>query len=352
MQEKNLFEVLGLAWGASDAQIREAYRRLAKQLHPDLNPNDHQAEEQFKDVAEAYWVLSDPERRKDYLFDHPHRAAEKHTSTTSGTTPSTSASSHNAKRTEPSDIHIRLFLMLEEIDAGAVKKIKIKRRVNCSSCGATGFAGGLAGGRCSACQGSGLVPDLTRKGGSRISCRTCSGTGIQPQSACSVCFGKGQVQDDQIIAVGIPAGAREDNELLIKGGGHQNKADGASGDLIVTVKTKDHPYLQRRGSDLIYHCSITLSQWISGCELKIPSLSGQVALKIPAQSKPVGNLRIRQRGLPKEHDGRGDLFVSYELSAPASLTRKQAALLQRLEETPGFGVDLDSDGYQSHRSNT
>ena len=343
--EKNLFAVLGLDGGAEERQIRGAYRRLAKKLHPDLNPNNPLAGEQFKEVAHAYWVLSDPIRKQVYLEANPHLYKEVF-KTRGDDAPFGAGSAVQAPKDVPEagkDILVRLRLSLEELAEGAIKKVKIRRWQRCLVCEGTGIAGGARSEICPGCRGKGEVPDFI-SGGS-MPCRKCGGTGVRALSACSSCAGRGQVLEDVSITVGVPPGSDDQEKIVVKGHGHEGYLGGKSGDLRVIIKQKDHPYLARRGSDLYYHCTITLSQWLNGCELQVPTLNSPVALRIAANAVPEGALKIRGRGIPRKDGGRGDLIVKYSLCTPKKLSRKQLSLLKRLEMSDGFSPRLDEQGF-------
>jgi molecular chaperone DnaJ len=348
---QNLFAVLQLDVSADEKQIKDAYRKLAKKYHPDLNPNDPRANDNFKDIAHAYWILSDPGRRRAYLQANPSlRPSRKQSadfkdvfaSAKSGTT--TKSPPKNGK-----DILVRLYVTLEELYRGTTRKVKLRRRESCESCRGTGIYGGAQGGICPACRGTGEVPDLvgSSDNGSAgtIPCRKCGGSGFQAMKACPECSGSGNRSREITISVGVPPGTAENETIVVKGQGHQAKFGGSPGDLRVVICQKDHPYLERRHDDLIYYCSITFTQWLEGCELQIPSLNGSLALKIKPKSTPEGALKIHGRGMPGANGKHGDLIVKYSLSVPDKLSVKQKLLLKTLESTRGFAPRLDEHGW-------
>lgn len=351
MPEKDLFALLGLDCSAGDRQIREAYRRLAKKLHPDVNPGNPTAGEQFKEIAHAYWILSDSQRKKAYLDANSWSRSNSTEGKPRHNEPRQSPQSESvdSETQAGKDITIRLHLTLEELSEGVVKKVKIHRRQGCASCEGTGIAGGVKGGLCPACRGGGVVPDFIRANGNgdngTIPCRKCGGTGVQPMQACSVCEGRGHNLDEVFISVGIPPGSSEKNKVLVKGQGHDGHRGGKAGDLRVIIDQKEHPYLTRHGDDLVYQSHITLTQWLQGCELPVPSLKKSVILKIEPGGLPSGTLKIRGRGMPREGGGFGDLIVKYDLRRPRELNKKQLQLLKRLEATGGFCPNLDSKGW-------
>ena len=348
MPQGNLFAVLGLDESAGERQFKEAYRRLAKKFHPDVNHSDPDAAERFKEIAHAYWILSDPRRRKAYLAANPHFSVGQAGKRRKSDAPQTESRDPSAKEPHSrngKDIVIKLYLTLEELAEGVMKKVKLRRRISCSDCEGTGIAGGAKGGLCPSCKGTGKVPDFINGSDALISCRKCGGTGIQPMKACSSCEGLGQNLNDVMITVGIPPGSSDQDRVIVKSQGHEGHPGGEAGDLQVIIKQKEHPYFTRQGDDLIYHCTISLTQWLEGCELRVPSLKNPIALKIESGKKSSGTLKVRGRGMPKNGGGCGDLVVKYALSRPQKISKKQRSILKRLEATDGFSPRLDARGW-------
>jgi len=348
--EKNLFSILGIDVDADDKQIRNAYRKLAKKFHPDVNPGNPSADEAFKTVSHAYWILSDPRRRKEYIRTNPFIQPKPPRRSSSFQETFKKAKAKEATRARPhegKDIVLRLYLSLEEIVEGASKRIKIKRWISCKSCDATGIYGGAKAGVCATCKGTGILPDFTRGGKAQtaITCRKCGGSGLQPMSACHECGGKGRVSREVSLSVGVPPGTVDGETITVKSQGHEGTLGGETGDLKVIVKQREHAYLERRGYDLYYHCSISLTQWIQGCELNIPGLKGPLSLTLKPGSAPEGTLKIRDRGLPRPNGRKGDLIVRYSLCVPEKLTVKQKLLMKALEGSKGFAPEVDTKGW-------
>ena len=346
MPEKNLFSMLGLKFGSDEHRVRGAYRRMAKKYHPDLNPDNPQAGERFKEIAYAYWILSDPQRKKAYLDANPflHEDFFRGSAEEVAKTPRTA----KVKRQDGKDILVRMYLTLEELAEGVMKKVKIRRRQSCTACEGTGIAGGAKSGICPVCRGSGHVPDFIGSGGDKdtISCRKCGGTGMRALEACSTCEGRGQNIYDVFITVGIPPGSGDQEKIVVRGQGHEGHPGTKPGNLRVVIKQKDHPYFERHGDDLDYCCSLTFLQWLEGVQLRVPSLNGRpIALKIEPCATPEGALKVRGRGMPRKKSGRGDLVVKYGLCVPGNLDKKQKNLLKRLEATDGFTPELDEQGW-------
>jgi molecular chaperone DnaJ len=344
---KDPYSTLGLPPDADEGQIRKAYRRLAREHHPDVNPDDPSAAERFKEISAAYRLLADPDQRQAYLCRHDPTPDFKTVWQEAASRPAPAPAPKESTETVASpgqDVQVRLFVTLEDLVSGVSRKIRVKRRAACPTC--TGR--GSVGSSCPSCRGSGRVPDLLAAGSGRlILCRKCSGTGSQNPSACGVCAGTGHLTSESAITVGVPPGAEDQSLIVIKGQGHEGLPGRPAGDLKVTVCVKNHAYLIRQGTDLIYRCRISLCQWLSGLEVRAPSLEGCLSLKIEPGSKSEGTLRVRSRGLPDAGGSRGDLLVQYKLALPSTLNRKQAALLKKLEETPGFNPPRDEEGFSS-----
>lgn len=350
MTEKNHFQVLGIPSTTTERQIKDAYRALAKKFHPDVNPGNPVASEQFKEIAHAYWILSDPERKNAYLKTEvfSENATPRKRPNTSQRDPSSSQPRVQKSR-EGKDIIVRMSLTLEELGEGVLTKVKFRRKESCNSCEGTGISGGATSTLCPACHDKGEVPDLihneARRTGSLMTCRKCGGSGLQPMKACPQCHGCGQTQHDVAINVGIPPGSTAEERIVVKGQGHEGNLGKKSGNLCVIINQKPHPYLERQGDDLSYECKITFLQWLEGGELKIPTLNGPVSLTLAERGAPEGTLKVGGKGMPKKNGDLGDLIVKYRLCVPSNLTRRQRSLLKKLETTEGFNLHHDERGF-------
>ncbi len=344
--DEDLYAVLGLTQGADDHQIKEAYRRLAKSFHPDVNRSDANAAERFKVIAAAYRILTDPRLREKYsprrhgsfesaFADRLRRTQERDAVQNPPPHPNSSPASH---------ITIKLHLTLEELAKGVTRKIKFKRRVHCPICSGIGMVR-EDNGACDACRGTGKVPDLTAASGrspSLIACRRCGGTGKRGKVLCFNCLGQRQIEVDSVVNVAVPPGADSEMSILIKGQGHEDDLNKTSGDIRVILVEKDHPHLKRSGADLVHSCRLTLTQWLEGTILRVPSLEETISLKLAPGLKPEGCLKVRGRGMPRADGSRGDLLVKYRLCVPRKLNRKQQSLLKRLEATQGFHPEMET----------
>jgi molecular chaperone DnaJ len=352
MPEKNLFSLLGISPDANDRQIKDAYRKLAKIFHPDVNQDDPSADERFKEVAHAYWILSDHERRITYLKSFPLSSKppkQKKPRPSQKRPPKSKPEPPKLSPKEGGDIVVRMFLTLEELADGIMTMLMYNRKLLCIPCEGTGIAGGAKSSLCPACKGTGKVPDLihtdARQVGSLMACRKCGGSGLQPMKACPNCEGQGRTMHDVQIKVGIPPGASEKDDIVVKGQGHEGALGGKTGNLRIAINEKPHRYLIRHIDDLYYHCSITFTQWFEGCDLTVPTLNGTVSVAIESGQAPEGTLRVRKRGMPKQDGDHGDLIIKYSLSIPKSLSKKQRSLLKKIESTEGFSPQTDDDGF-------
>jgi molecular chaperone DnaJ len=338
--DEDLYAVLGLVRGADERQIKEAYRRLAKSFHPDVNRGDAHAAERFKQIAAAYRILSDPQLRAEYAsrrFGNSPSTFAEHLRRTQ-TESTVGKPSPEAVPRPASNITIKLHLTLEELAQGVTRKLRFTRRIRCPICAGIGVQMADEG-ICEACRGSGKVPDLTAiKGRSQswIPCRRCGGTGRRVKNPCANCRGRGQVEEDSAVNVTVPPGADQGSSIIIKEQGHEDRPGKKNGDVCVVIVTKEHPHLRRNGADLIHRCRLTLTQWLEGATLQVPALEETIALRLAPGLKSEGCLKVRGRGMPRADGSRGDLLVEYRLCVPRKLNKKQQALLKRLEATPGF----------------
>lgn len=289
------YRTLGLAPGASDEEIRAAYRRLAKKHHPDANPDDPASEELFKRVAGAYRILSDPSARRRY-----DRAA--------GVAPAARSSASKPASGAGKELLVRLFLTLEQAAAGGRRDIRFPRKIPCPQCRGLGEQAGRE--NCSSCNGSGIIK---RQAAARVS---------------------------------YPAGVRGGRRLKFPGLGHQHTLDLAAGDLTVDIALKPHRCFDLAGADLRYRALIGLDLFIEGGRLRAPTLTGPVEIEVPPRIPDGRILKIPGRGLPAcGSDPAGDLIVTVELCVPKRLSRKERQKLDELMTLPGFRAPRDEDGW-------
>lgn len=363
--KRDYYEILGVPRNATKEDIKKAYRRMALKYHPDKNPGNKEAEEKFKEAAEAYEVLSDDSKRARYdQFGHAGMGngagggGFSHDWTIEdifaqfgdifgghfgsfggfGGFSGGRSSRHTNRGT---DLRVKVKLSLSDIANGVEKKIKVNKYVSCNSCGGTGAAGGSSYSTCSTCRGSGYVTRVTNtllgQMQTTAPCPTCNGEGKVITNKCVACNGEGVVRDDEVITVKIPAGVAEGMQLNVQGKGNAARRGGVPGDLIVMIEEEKHPNLVRDGNDLIYNLNISIPDAILGAPAEIPTVDGKVKIKIEPGTQPGKILRLRGKGLPEVNGyQRGDLLVAVNVYIPKNLTREERAIFEKFAKSPTF----------------
>ncbi len=358
MNQRDYYEVLGISRSASREEIRTAFRRLARQYHPDVN-READAEERFKEINEAYAVLSDEQKRASYdRFGHAGVQG-------SGGVPDwttmdfsdifsdifgfggfgfgrQSARARHAPR-RGADLQYRLVLDFKEAVFGVEKEIEITRDELCDECHGSGAAPGTTPKTCPTCAGRGEVRQ-TRQTilGSMVqvtTCPTCSGKGTVIDKPCPVCAGKGQVRKTRKKTVVVPAGVDTGTQIRLAGEGQPGINGGPPGSLYVVVKVRSHKYFRRRNDDILLDLNINVAQAVLGAEVKVPTVDGDAFLKIPSGTQPGKVIRMRNKGVPHlRNSGRGDQLVIVNVEIPKSLTTEQRELFEKLAESLGSEV--------------
>ena len=377
MAKRDYYEVLGVERGASEAEIKSAYRRLAKKYHPDLNPGDKEAEAAFKEVNEAYEVLSDDQRRARYdQFGHEDPTAGgnygSYTTYTGGSGfedifetifgsggfggfGGGSAQRSNGPE-RGNDLRYNLTVSFEEAVFGCKKEINIARNENCDSCGGTGAKPGTSPVTCDQCHGTGTVTRVqqTMLGSMRTSapCPKCGGEGKIISDPCPKCGGKGTVRRQRTITVTIPAGIDNGQALTLRGEGEPGKRGGPSGDLYVAISVRPHRKFRRDGVNLYSEMNISFAQAALGDELNIETLKESVKETIPEGTQPDTVLRVRGQGVPvlRNPSQRGDLFVTLKIEVPKRLNEKQRMSLKLFDEAMGGKVAGNNRGDNFRKS--
>src|ERR1700733_7515756 len=349
----DFYEVLGVSRDASDAELKTSYRRLAMQYHPDRNPNNPEAEEQFKACSEAYQVLSDPEKRAAY--DRYGHAAFQNGCGAAGN-PFQGAGfqgdlgdifgdifgemfgggggRRQSRVQRGRDLRYDLTLEFEEAVFGKEKEISIKRMDACSDCQGSGAAKGSHPATCPQCRGAGQMRFQQGFFSVARTCPKCSGTGTVVTDPCATCHGDTRVQKEHTILVKVPAGVEQDTRIRYQGEGEAGTYGGPSGDLYVVLNVKAHKFFERDGDDL--HCAIPISftQAALGTELEIQTLEGAATIKIPEGTQSGKAFKLRGKGVPHLNShGKGDLIVEIRVQTPAKLSKQQKDLLKQLSET-------------------
>lgn len=370
--KRDFYEVLGVKRDASADEIKSAYRKMAMKYHPDKNPGNKTAEEKFKEVAEAYEVLSDPQKRQRYDhfghegvrgaasagpdfgfdFSDPFSIFEQvfgMGDIFGGRGRSRRRSHSNRGR----DQQIKLKLTLEEIAAGVTKKIKVNKLVRCAVCHGSGTKAGSKAQTCPTCHGSGEIRQVTQSIFGRMvnvtTCPQCRGEGKIVSNPCPECRGEGIQRGHEMVEVTIPAGVSQGNYLTVPGKGNAGLRGGAPGDLIVVIEEKEHPLFVRHGNDLIYDFYISFPHAALGFEAEIPTIEvapesaglpennperyKMVKIDIPAGTQPGKVFRLRGKGLPElQSVRRGDLLIQIKVWVPTKVSPRERELLQELSQ--------------------
>ena len=347
---RDYYEVLGVPRNASEQEIKSAYRKLALKHHPDRNPGDKRAEESFKEAAEAYGVLGDPEKRRRYdAFGH---AGVGGASGVPGFDPTIFADFSDILgdffgfgglfgrrgRSGPrrgADLRYNLELSFEEAAFGTETQIQIPRAETCPTCGGNGAAPGSAPSACSACGGTGQVTFQQGFFSVARTCGSCRGTGRVISTPCKQCSGDGQVAVERKIHLKIPAGVDTGSQLRVSGEGEAGSGGGPAGDLYVVVRAAEHAFFRRDGTSLLCEMPVSFTQAALGASLEVPTPDGGHAkLTIPEGSQTGATFRVRGHGVPQlGSKGRGDLHVSLRVVVPNKLTSEQRKLLEQLAKT-------------------
>jgi molecular chaperone DnaJ len=356
--KRDYYEVLGVPRGASDSEIKKAYRRQARSHHPDANPGDTGAEDRFKELTEAYEVLSNPEARQAYdTYGHqmprgggaggaaggdPFGGFQDIFETFFGDSSFGSFFGEAGGRapSRGSDAEVEVEISLREAAYGVEREVNVQTIKNCGVCDGIG---GTQTRTCETCGGAGAVrtvrQSLLGQMVSTQACTTCGGRGRVIEVTCDNCRGSGRVSEMESREVRIPAGIEDGMRLRVSGAGHDGGPGAASGDLYVMVKVKEDTELMRDGEDLIHRMKVTFVEAALGTEVEVPTLDGNSEVKIEAGTQPGTTLRMRGEGMPRlRRRGRGDLKVLVDVMVPTQLSAEQRDLLERFEESSGEGT--------------
>lgn len=356
-EKRDFYEVLGLKKGASDDEIKRAFRKLAMKYHPDRNPNDKEAEEKFKEVNEAYSILSDPEKKDKYdKFGHagvdPNAGFggggfsggfggfEDIFDMFGGMFGGRGGGFGGQRRNGPrkgADIQKHMTIEFEEAAFGVKKEIKLTKYVKCETCDGSGAAPGTEKKTCPKCGGSGEIhtAQQTPFGTFQSSspCPDCKGTGSIIDTPCPDCKGTGSVRKTVTIAINIPAGVDNDSVITLRGQGEPGENGGPAGDLYIVIGVKPHKLYKRAGQDIQIEIPITFEQAALGDEIVVPTLEEKVKYKIPAGTQPGTVFRLKGKGIVSTRGSRkGDLYVKVNLEVPTKLTSKQKKAIKKMAD--------------------
>jgi len=372
--KRDYYTVLGVDRNADEAAIKKAYRQCALKYHPDKNPGNKEAEEKFKEAAEAYEVLSNPDKRAKYdRFGHDGLKNMGGGFSGGGMSMEDifsqfgdifgnafgfggfgnfgdfgSKSSQRRRVNRGTNLRVKVKLTLEEIAKGVEKKIKVQKYVACKECNGSGARGGGSYNTCSTCRGSGQVTRVTNTFLGQMqttnTCPACGGEGRTISDKCQPCTGNGVVRGEEVISINIPAGVAEGMQLSVSGKGNAAARGGIPGDLIVLIEEQKHPHLVRDGSNLLYEHYISFPEAALGNYLEVPTLDGRARIRIEPGTQSGKVLRLKGKGLPSvDNYNRGDLLVSLNVWTPENLTREERQILEKL---------MDADNFQPKPSGT
>lgn len=360
MSKKDYYEVLGVEKKATEAEIKKAYRQHALKYHPDKNPDNKAAEEKFKEAAEAYEILSNPEKKSRYdQFGHAGLGGAAGGGGYSGMSMDDIFSQfgdifggafggfgggrqRSTRRVNHgTNLRVKVKLNLEEISTGVEKKIKVSKFIPCSACNGSGAKGGSSYSSCSTCHGSGHVTRVTNTflGQMQTSstCPSCGGEGQIITDKCNTCFGNGIVKGEEIISLNIPAGVAEGMQLSVGGKGNAAARGGISGDLIVVIEEIEHPDLKRDGNNLLYDHFISFPEAAIGTSIEVPTIEGKARIKIEPGTQAGKVLRLKNKGLPGINShSRGDILININVWTPRNLSKEEKAMLDKLQQSPNF----------------
>ena len=358
-EKRDYYEVLDVSKTASADEIKKAYRKKAIQYHPDKNPDNKEAEEKFKEAAEAYEVLSDEQKRAQYdRFGHSapggfgghsgggfsmddifSQFGDIFGGGFGGFGGSSRGGGQRVNR--GSDLRVRVKLNLKEILEGVEKKIKVNKYVSCSHCSGTGADKGTAFETCSTCKGAGstirVVNTILGQMQTQATCTACGGNGKKITTKCSHCNGEGVLREDEVISINIPAGVAEGMQLSMSGKGNAARNGGISGDLLIVVEEEQHPELFRDGNDVVYNLLLSVPTAAMGGSVVVPTIDGKVKVTIEPGTQPGKVLRLKNKGLPSVNRyGTGDLLINISVYIPEKLSDSEKKTMEGLENSPSF----------------
>jgi len=365
MSKRDYYEVLGVSKTVSKDELKKAYRKQALKFHPDRNPGDSEAEQKFKEAAEAYEVLSSDDKRSRYdQFGHAGLSGAAGGGGGFGMDIEDIFSSFGdifgfggfggggrrggQRVAKGSNLRVRVKLTLEEIANGVEKKIKVKRYISCDTCGGSGAADSNSITTCSTCGGHGQVTRVTNtilgQMQTATTCPSCGGKGKTITKKCNTCYGDGVVKQDDVVEINIPAGVAEGMQLSVSGKGNAPAGGGINGDLLVLIEEEKHPELIRNDNDLLYNLNISVPDAILGAPVEIPTLNGKVKVKIEAGTQGGKILRLRGKGVPDVQGyGRGDLLVKVNVYIPKNITKDEKKSLERFKDSENFKARATED---------
>ncbi len=366
MAKRDYYEVLGVSKGASADEIKKAYRKVAMQYHPDRNPGDKEAEEKFKEAAEAYEVLSDNDKKAQYdRFGHAGMSGNGRGGFGGGhgmnmddifsqfgdifgedMFGSFFGGGGGGRRsrgtgTRGSNLRIKLKLTYEEIAKGVTKNIKVKKYVFCTTCGGSGAKDKSSVQTCNTCGGSGQVRKVTSTFLGQMqtvtTCPTCNGEGTSITAKCGNCKGEGRVYGEETVSIDIPAGVQEGMQLSMSGKGNAGERGGAPGDLIILIEEETHKDLQRDGLNVACELYISFPEAVFGTQVEVPTIDGRAKIKIPAGTQSGKIFRLKGKGFPAVNSyEKGDQLIHVNVWTPQNVSAEEKAAIEKMSASPNF----------------
>lgn len=365
MAKRDYYDVLGVSKDASEAELKKAYRKMALKYHPDKNPDNKEAEDKFKEAAEAYEVLNNPEKKSRYdQFGHQGMGGASGFGGQGGMSMDDifshfgdifggafgggfsggfAGQSGGGRRrvNKGSNLRVKVRLSLKEIANGVEKKIKLNKYVRCRACHGSGAEKGSSKSSCPTCHGRGQVSQVTNTflGQMQTSstCPQCGGDGEIITHKCNSCHGNGIVKGEEVVNFKVPAGVAEGMQLAISGKGNAAARGGVPGDLLVVIEEESHPELERDGNNLLYDLYINFSDAALGNTTEVPTIDGKAKIKIAAGTQGGKVLRLKGKGLPDINGyGKGDILVNVNIWTPRSLSSEEKDMMEKLRSSPNF----------------
>jgi molecular chaperone DnaJ len=379
MAKRDYYEVLGVAKNADESTLKQAYRKKAMEFHPDRNPGDKAAEEKFKEAAEAYEILSDPQKKGAY-DRYGHSAVDGNSGYGggggrgfssaedifsafgdifgdmggSGGSPFESffggggGGQRRSQGQKGTNLRIKVRLTLEEIGQGVTKKIKVRKQIGCQSCNGSGAKDSNSVSTCPQCKGSGYVRQVRStflgQMATTSACTTCRGSGRVVTANCNNCRGEGTIQGEETIDLQIPAGVADGMQLQLGGKGNAGVKGGGAGDLLISIEEIPHEHFQREGMNVHHEAFINFADAALGTSVEVPTLDGRVRIKIPAGTQGGKVFRLEGKGLPSVQSyGKGDQLVHVNIWTPKKITEEERVLLEKLRNHPNFQPSPDKE---------
>lgn len=368
MAKQDYYEILGIAKGATAEEIKKAYRKVALQYHPDRNQGDKKAEEKFKEAAEAYEILSDPQKKAKYdqfghagmdpgnFGGHSYQGANVEDIFRNfgdifggggGFDPFESffggggRSQQKTKGKRGTNLRVRVKLSLVDIAFGVRKNLKVKKHINCHTCQGSGAKDAASVAKCSVCGGSGVMRKVQNtilgQMQTTATCYQCNGSGQQITKKCGTCNGLGIEYGEETIAVDIPAGVQDGMQLSMSGKGNAGEQGGPAGDLIIQIEVEQNPELEIDGQNIVYHLHVSFIDATLGTQVEVPTIEGKAKFKIPAGTQAGKIFRLSGKGLPSVNSyGRGDQLILVNVYTPTDVSTEEKKLLEKLRESPNF----------------